>query len=94
MKNMKKISLVLTLLLAITLASATEYAGIRCEQTSDCVQRYGPDWACVIGQGDAKICIEAEGRMMVPEFTGPAILGVIAIGSIAIYLLKKKNSSK
>lgn len=91
---MKKITLILTILMALTLASATEYRGIRCEQTSDCVQRYGHDWVCVIGQGDTKICIEAEGKMMVPEFTGPAILGAIAIGGIAIYMLKKKNSSK
>ncbi len=88
---MKRITLILTLLLAITIVTAVEYRGIRCGDTEDCVERYGEDWVCVTGQNNHNICIEAEGKMVVPEFTGPALFVMIAVGIGALYMLKKKK---
>jgi hypothetical protein len=88
---MKKLSLTLILLMTLASVSAIEYGGTSCKTTQDCIDRYGQDFVCIEGQKDQKICIEAEGKMMVPEFTGPAILVLLAIGAGAFYLLKKKK---
>ena len=81
------------LLLQTYVVMATEVRSVRCDTTQDCVSKYGEDYVCVVGQNSEKICIMAEGKMVVPEFTGPAILFVLAGGIVAAYYLIKKRKN-
>jgi hypothetical protein len=91
---MKKIMMfVLMLFLLQSFVFASEVRSIRCETTQDCIDNYGKDYVCVVGQNDDRICILAEGKMVVPEFTGPVLL-LALVGCIvaAYYLIKKRKS--